>query len=495
MKRVNILIFFILTLFLLSLPGQDNCFTIVVGKAAAADGSVLLAHNEDDKEEGKIFFVNVHKIPRKSYKAGETILLKNKGSLPQVQQTVGFLWLQIPGAEFGDSYINENGVAIASNQCSSREDKPVLTNGGIGFMLRRIMAERATSAKNAVEIAGKSIDQWGYYSSGRTYAIADATEAWVFHAVNGKHWIAQRVPDDQAAVIANRYTIETVNLADKKNYRGSPDIIDYAVKRGWYHPGKDGEFNFAKAYSLPGNYAAELNVLRQWRGTALLAKKRYKPDEPLPFSFSPRRNIRPTDLFNVLRDHYEGTEYDLTAGYKEGSPNSAGKRTICTESTQYAFVAQLREELPKEIAYLVWIAFRRPDSNAFSPWYVSITSPPEGYNRGNSETALENHFNPPPSFTKFNPNYAFWNFAKLSDLVDQNYRARIKIARKEWRNLENYIMKTHKKMEEEFKYLVKKNKFVALKIITNYIERWEYRKWFLASELIGEMENQGDALE
>ncbi len=494
MKRVNILIFFILTL-LLSLPGQDNCFTIVVGKAAAADGSVLLAHNEDDREEGKIFFVNVHKIPQKSYKAGETILLKNKGSLPQVPQTFGFLWLQIPGAEFGDSYINENGVVIASNQCSSREDKPVLTNGGIGFMLRRIMAERATSAKNAVEIAGKLIDQWGYYSPGRTYAIADATEAWVFHAVNGKHWIAQRVPDDQAAVIANRYTIENVNLADKKNYRGSPDIIDYAVKRGWYHPGKDGEFNFARAYSLPGNYAAELNVLRQWRGTALLAKKRYKPDEPLPFSFSPRRNIRPTDLFNVLRDHYEGTEYDLTAGYKEGSPNSAGKRTICTESTQYAFVAQLREELPKEIAYLVWIAFRRPDSNAFSPWYVSITSPPEGYNRGNSETALENHFNPPPSFSRFNPNYAFWNFAKLSDLVDQSYRTRIKIARKEWRNLENYIMKTHKKMEEEFKYLVKKNKFVALKIITNYIKKWEYRKWFLASELIGEMENQGDALE
>jgi len=488
MKRVNILIFFLLTLFLFSLSGKDNCFTIVVGKAATADGSVMVAHNEDDREEGKIFFVNVHKIPGRSYKDGETILLKNKGSLPQVKQTVGILWLQIPEAEFGDSYINENGVVIASNQCSSREDKPVLTNGGIGFMLRRIMAERATSAKNAVEIAGKLINQLGYYSSGRTYAIADTAEVWVLHAVKGKHWIAQRVPDDHAAVIANRYTIENIDLADKKNYLGSHDIIDYAVKRGWYRPAKDGEFNFAKAYSLPGNYKAELNVLRQWRGTALLAKKRYKPEEPLPFSFPPRKNVKPTDLFNVLRDHYEGTEYDLTDGYKEGSPNKTEKRTICTGSTQYAFLAQLREKLPKEIAHLVWIAFRRPDSNAFSPWYVSITSPPEGYNRGNSENALQNHFNQNPSFSKFNPNYAFWNFAKLSDLVDQNYRPRIKIARKEWRNFENYIMKTQKKMEEEFKYLLKKNKPVALKIITNYIKRWEYRKWFLASELIGEME-------
>ena len=488
MKRLSILVFFLSILFLLSLSGKDDCFTIVVGKTVTADGSVMVAHNEDDMVEGKTLFVNVHKLPRRSYKNGETILLNNKNSLPQVPQTLALLWLEIPETEFGDGYINENGVVIASNQCLSREDKPVLTNGGIGFMMRRITAERATSARNAVEIAGKLIDQWGYYSSGRTYAIADATEAWVLHAVKGKHWIAQRVPDDQAAVIANRYTIEKVDLADKQNYLGSPDIIDYAVKRGWYHPGKDGEFNFARTYSLPENYSAEANVLRQWRGTALLAKKRYKPDEPLPFSFSPRKNIKPTDLFNILRDHYEGTEYDLTGGYKEGSPNKSGKRTICTESTQYAFVAQLREEMPREIAHLVWIAFRRPDSNAFSPWYVSITSPPEGYNRGNSETALENHFNPPPSFSRFNPNYAFWNFAKLSNMVDRSYRPRIKIARKEWRNFENYLIKTHRKMEEEFKYLLKKNKPVALKIITNYIKKWEYRKWFLASELIGEME-------
>jgi hypothetical protein len=61
------------------------------------------------------------------------------------------------------------------------------------------------------------------------------------------------------------------------------------------------------------------------------------------------------------------------------------------------------------------------------------------------------------------------------------------MARKEWRNLENYIMKRIKKMEEEFEYLIKNNKTVAVKIITNYVKRWEYRKWFLASELIDEM--------
>ena len=75
MKRVNILIFFLLTLFIFSLSGKDNCFTIVVGKAATARGSVMEAHNEDDRVEGKIFFVNVHKIPGRSYKNGETIAI------------------------------------------------------------------------------------------------------------------------------------------------------------------------------------------------------------------------------------------------------------------------------------------------------------------------------------------------------------------------------------------------------------------------------------
>jgi dipeptidase len=488
LKQVALLVFFVLTLILSSFSGDQDCFTILVGRAAADDGSVMLAHNEDDR--GKDYFVNVYKIPVKSRQSGEMILLKNNGTLPQVKRTFALLWLELPDVEFGDSYLNEKGVVIASNACPSREDKPELTQGGIGYLLRRLMAERASSARQAVEIAGQLIHHFGYYSSGRTYAVADSQEAWVINVVQGKHWVAQRVPDDQAAVVANRYTIETLDLKDKKNYLGSPDIIEYAVKRGWYHPEKDGEFNFARVYSAPGNYSSEVNVLRQWRGTSLLAKKRYKPDDPLPFSFVPRKSIKLIDLFRVLRDHYEDTEFDLTDGYKEGSPNRTEKRTICTDSTQYAFVAQLRrgKDLPKEIAYLMWIAFRRPDSNGFSPWYVSITAPPEGYALGSADTALDMHFKYPSSAFSFNPALAFWSYAKLSRLVDENYRPRSKITRKEWRNFENVIMKTMKKLEKEFNYLLRKEKSIALKIITNYVRKWEYRKWFLTSELIREME-------
>jgi dipeptidase len=172
-----------------------------------------------------------------------------------------------------------------------------------------------------------------------------------------------------------------------------------------------------------------------------------------------------------LRDHYEDTEYDLTDDYKKGSPNSTEKRTICTANTRYSFVAELRaDDIPQEIALRVWIAFRRPDTNAYCPWYVSMPAPPWGYN------------------SSFPSEHAYGYFAKLSDLVDRDYRSRIKGVRKEWRNFENYALKRLKKMEKEFKHLAKINSRIALKIITNFIHTLEYRKWFLAADLIQRLE-------
>jgi dipeptidase len=470
---------------LLLLSAKDNSFTIIAGKNTTKDGSVLLAHNQG--QPGKNVFVNVHKIPGKFHRYPQKILLKNGGVVLQPRETVGFLWFEIPGAEFGDSYMNENGVVITSNTCRSREDKPELTNGGIGFMLARIMAEQAASARQAVEIAGTLIQQFGYYGPGQCYAIADANEAWLLQVVRGKHWAAKRVPDDQAAVVANRFTIDTVDLADTANCMGSPDLIRCAAQRGWHKPKAGKAFNFARGYADPGNYNAEENVLRQWRGTSLLAKKKFKPDSLLPFSFKPKGKIEITDLYKILRDHYEGSEYNIDLEYKKGSPHDIPKIPICSKSIRYAFVAQLRKKLPREIANLVWVAFHRPDTNAFSPWYFSITTPPEGCTYGNSETALLSHFTPPDTLFTFNTRYAYWSYARLSQLVEQSYRARFKITRKEWRNFENYVLKMRRKMEKEFNYLMKINKHITIKLITNYVHKLEYRKWFKAAELISEM--------
>lgn len=457
------------------------CFSVIVGRNASADNAVLIAHNEDDPGNP---IVNVYKIPAETHKKHETVLLNPTLTIPQARLTAAFLWLELPELDFSDSFMNEHGVVVTSDSCPSREDKPELVNGGIGWGLRRVLAERARSAREAVKLAGELIEQYGYNGSGRTYVIADAAEGWFLAVVKGKHWVARRVPDNEVAVIANYYRIGRVDLKDSKNYMGSPDIVEYAVKRGWYSPEKEGEFDFARAYSDPGNYRAEGNVLRQWRGTNLLSKRQYKPDEAFPFSFEPRRKVRPEDIMQLLRDHYEGTEYDLSENHKKGSPNSTRKRAICTETTQYSFVAHLRTQLPAEIGHIAWIAFRRPDSNAYSPWYFSTLDAPPEYGRCDRESALGNHYNPQFGDTA---NHAFLTFAKVSEGVDRNYRENIRAADKVWRNFEEYVQKETRNKEREFLYLLQSNRHVALRIVTNYVHNLEFRKWFMAGELLKEL--------
>jgi len=168
---------------------QYNCFSILVGKDATIDGSVLFAHNEDDSGTN---LVNWYKVPRLTHGNGENISLINGGEIPQVAETFSFLWLEMPGQPFADSYMNEWGVTIASNWCEPREETADLIDGSIGYYLRRIMAERAKSAKEAVKIAGSIVDSIGYANSGRTYCIADPNESWMMSIINGKHWVAQK---------------------------------------------------------------------------------------------------------------------------------------------------------------------------------------------------------------------------------------------------------------------------------------------------------------
>ncbi|MCU0237426.1 MAG: C69 family dipeptidase [Acidobacteria bacterium] len=463
--------------------GDDglNCFTVIAGSKASADGSVLLAHNEDDSGKQTL---NIHKVPAQERRRGDVFTLKSGTTIPHSGSTPGLLWLQMPGSDFGDAYISEFGVALTSDACLSREDKGELSEGGIGFSLRRLVAERARTAREAVRIAGELIGRFGYNSSGRAYIIADAAEGWVLHAVKGKRWVARRVPDNEVAVIANRYTITRVDLGDGDNFLGSADIISYAVARGWYDPARDGEFDFARAYSDPGNYADMRNNLRQWRGNDLLAAKPLKLGAPLPFSFRPRRGLRPYDLFRVLRDHYEGSKHDLSDHYRNGSPNSGKNRTICTENTQYAFVAHLRSGVPADIAHTVWIAGRRPDSNAFSPWYASMAEVPGGFSRESAESAWKNHFLPLPAHAAEDAGLATHTYARLSEAVDRQYRERIEKVQKVWRNFEEFLFSDLKDHEKEFSFLLQSNRGLARRIIENYIHGLEYRKWFLAAELL-----------
>ncbi len=382
-----------------------DCFAVVAGRGTTADGSVLFAHNEDSGEHPTI---NHWRVPRRSHADGATIRLVRGGQLPQVRETFAYVWSQMPGFHYSDAYLNEHGVALASNACRSRITEPELEHGGIGYMLRRLVAERARTAREGIAVATALLDRFGYADSGRTLTIADPTEAWLLCICSGKHWIAARVPDDRLVVIANAYPIHEVDPDDRSRFLLSDGLIEHARKNGWYDPERDGAFNFTVAYSAPKNRLDERNFRRQWRGLSLLAAERIHEDWRLPTFVAPKEKLRPAHLMRVVRDHYEETPYDLTDGYRIGTPNGTEQRTICTSSTINSIVFQLRPSLPPAIGALAWISMRRPDGSVFLPWYAGIDDVPPFFALGDADRALETHFTQaarmrpqPPSFKVF----------------------------------------------------------------------------------------------
>ncbi|HIP47698.1 MAG TPA: hypothetical protein EYG92_01880 [Lutibacter sp.] len=442
-----------------------NCFSVLIGKEASIDGSVLLAHNEDD---GGDRVVNWYKVPNQKHNSAiDSIQLKREHSIAQAKQTYAYLWLEIPELEFSDSYFNEQGLIIASDNCRSREDQAELTNGGIGYWLRRLMVERAKTAREAVELAGNIIETVGYASSGRTYSIADANETWMLSVVNGKHWVAQRVPDNHVAIIPNYYTITQVDLSDTANFLGSRDLITYAIERGWYNP-KEGPFNFRKAYSNQKNLSHIGNKARLWVSINALSKKQYGIDDDFPFSFVPKKKIALQDVFKVLRNHYQGTENTFLDANYSGTPHMQKVMSVCSNTNQYGFVAQLRSWLPTPIGSVLWIAPRRPCSQAFIPIYSGILDVPKKLSVTNYKDALANHFTKIDDFEAYSKGHQYLYFDKSAKKVDSNYSKLIENYQKTLFEFENQLLLEQNNFEKNLQEKYHKNPKKAIKKLTKY---------------------------
>lgn len=246
-----------------------NCMTLIAGKNATTTGQVLVAHNEDDNVYCKVYRGDV---PQMNWQAGSVIPAENgRALIPQIEHTHGYLWVEVKAGMYGlsnaDTYFNDAGILIVSNSCKvSKEntrDPSRLSNGGIEGNLRRIVAERASTAREALRIAIEMVDTYGYAPDGRSYTFADKNEAFMIQIVSGRHYMAVRIPDDMVAVMPNHYTLHGLNDFPEAYY--SPDLVEYAIEKGWYKPRQDGsfeDFDFAKAYAIEEKQHQPYNVLR-----------------------------------------------------------------------------------------------------------------------------------------------------------------------------------------------------------------------------------------
>jgi dipeptidase len=459
---------------------RDKCTTIIVGKSATADGSVLLGHNEDWGE----YSMPLRWNPREKHEPGANFKLRDGQAIPQVEETLAFIW---PAAECNG--INELQVALVDDTGSCRKE---LSQNERGIDLQEFVTlalQRSRTSREAVQVMGGLIEKYGYRTyngmDGDIFSIADPNEGWWMEVTIGGLWVAQRVPDDGFVVLANRFRIGEIDLKDPSRFLASPNLIAYARQKGWSSPAQ-GPFNFERSYGSAEDGRAAYNTRREWRGNCLLAGRAFREEEN-PLTTVPGKKLTPRDIMAVFRDHYEGTDYDLTAGYEKGSPHHTTERTICRLNTDATTVAQLRSWLTPEIGGVLWLSPGTPCSSAYVPYYLGVADFPRPYSYISEKYDDEN---------------AFWVFNSLENLADRYYsdkgnpeRDRIKaidLVAGSWKTFEDDEFAMQEAVEKTALELQRKDPALARSFLSTYSKALGLRAFARAKELADTLRTKYD---
>ena len=410
---------------------EGGCSTVVIGKSASVTGRVLIGHNEDDDRS----IVQVHSVPRMRHEEGEFVTFGDRPDIqiPQVKETAAFFWSEVRrpgGISFGDSFFNEYGVAIVTNSANpgnAPEDEDgsqdaYLETMGLGYGARRLLGERARTAREGLDILIDLVETYGYISS-RTYQIADKDECWSVQLTRGKRLAAKRVPDDAVYFMPNHYTIHALEPSDKKNFYYTPDLVDFAIENGWYTPAKPGDysdFDFAKAYQKGED--RDYNTMRARNAWPMLGFEKewneYSADGSMrPFSFPAHRKYTVEDCKALMRTHYEGRE-DFAGDNRDPHQTLDDPRTICCGTTVESTVVDFADDPAATCVYRTW---RKPCTNPYVPLFIGSLRVPESYAWMTREQADATHFAPPAEEFVYHPDTAFWQAENLIWMTELDY--------------------------------------------------------------------------
>ncbi len=491
-------------------PSRFACTTMIVGKKASADGSVIVAHSDDDVSDERLVYVPERPFKKSSmrnvYYDDASLGHNPDYNATELRRYIGKDrgpgYEPIPGEEFGDSIplgaipqypendpdypiplpkelktyayfdsnygvMNEHQLMIGECTCGAKVHPGPEPNRRIFYAaeLSRVALERCTQARDAVKLMGYLIKRYGYYGTGETLLVGDTHEAWVMemcgYDLDGSDgiWVAQKVPDDHYFVAANEFRIRDVDRGqqDSESVMFSDNLFEVCEKRGWIKPGST-SLDWLPAVSY-GEYSNPYYSLRRvWRAFMKAAPSLDLPawvengyTREYPFSAPPDSKLSVLDVVELYRDHYEGTEFDLTKGLAAGPfadptryernpdqnadtfnlniyhPDGAWERPLSIYRCGMMWVNQARdpEKYPDPIGGISWVGLDRPAANCLMPFYVGIVDLP---------SKMQNML-----LTKFDRDQsAWWSFNFVANWATIKYSYMMKD-----------IQKTQKSKEEE----------------------------------------------
>jgi dipeptidase len=468
MVKNYVLIFGVIFL-ITSLPVL-SCTTILIGKNLTIDGSIIHAHNED------MGFSAVGRLWHKdavTHKSNEVLNVPYV-TVPQSLQSYAYWASGNAQATNGldiskkskpyDSVLigmNQWGVTMSCNWMNSKE-KERIEKGIRRYAIRQLILERAKTARQAVEIIGEFIDKYGQADwGGLTYNLADTSEAWSVETTSN-YWVARRVKDDEIWAVANRFIIG-------KDYDlSSKNLIKNVIKQGWYKPKIDGRFNFYKAYGKPENMNQFYDIERENRVQILIKHKKGR--------------LSAEDLFEVLRDRYEGTKkFTLPQSEENWREISEAKhipRTIASNLAQSSSVAVLRSGLPIEIGAMMWYAMVNPQFSGYIPLYAGSTTIAKEYSILDSAN---------------NVNSAWWAFKNLHNQANKNYAKNYPLVNNFWMDNHHKVVNKQKQIEKKVIFLINKGeKNKAIDLLSKFSQSQSEDSLHHAKRLLDLIKNSSD---
>jgi dipeptidase len=453
-------LFLVLAVILISAWQTQACTNFLITKGASTDGSCMISYAADSHLlYGELYYWSAAK-----HTAGSMLDIyewdtgKYLGKIKQVPETYKVV-----------GNINEHQLAIGETTYGGRkelgsQEGAIMDYGSLIY----VTLQRAKNAREAIQIMGELVEEYGYYSSGESFSIADKDEVWIMELIGkgegekGAVWVALRVPDGYVCAHANQARITTFPLADgKKSIKFSDkakihnaeveciyadDVISFARKKEYISEKlKDKDFSFSDTYAPVDFGGARFCEIRVWsmfkdinkefkankgffeyaKGNITHDKKTGYANNRMPLWIKPDQKVSVHDMMNFMRDHLEGTELDMRKDIGAGpfecpyrwrpltwevdGVTYCNERATATQQTGFSFITQSRDWLEDPIGGVIWFGVDDASSCVYVPIYCGINSVPETYAQGNG------------GIMEFSDNSAFWIFNLVTNFAYTRY--------------------------------------------------------------------------
>jgi dipeptidase len=500
MKRLFLA--FLVIMFTSFLQGQDTdaCTNFIVTKGASINGSTMISYSADSHTlYGELYF-----WPARDYPAGTMLDViewdtnKHLGKIPQVAHTYSVV-----------GNMNEHQLAIGETTYGGVEGlvdtTAAMDYGGLIYL----SLQRAKNAREAIKVMSELVTECGYVSEGESFSISDPNEAWIFEIIGkgtgnkGAVWVARRIPDGYICAHANQARIRTFPLATGKKKSVSItskdlsrifdpivecvyayDVIDFARAKKLYS-GPDQEFSFSDTYNPITFSGARWCEMRVWSFFKSVSKDMdqyigyvsgHDLKNRMPLWIKPDRKISNYDMMNFMRDHLEGTIFDMRKDIGAGpfglpyrwrpltwkvsddknAPEYTNERAVSSQQTGFVFVAESRSWLPDPIGGIFWFGVDDAATTVFNPIYCGILAVPDCFKVGNGDMLT------------YSPTSAFWLFNMVANFCYSRYDLMSADAIKVQKQLESKYLSEVSAIDETAKKLYENDVSKAREYLTDY---------------------------